>query len=147
MDPLSKRSGESLPNVERRILVTIVVFGVLFSLLLFYFWRLQVLDHSLYQRLADNNRIRLIEMPATRGIVTDRNGVILADSTPEYTLAIIPEDMDDDRTAEIASLADLVGRDRKAVIDRFRRNATGAPYSAVRVIDHMSPEEVALFEV
>jgi penicillin-binding protein 2 len=136
-----------LPNVERRILVTIVVFGVLFSLLLFYFWRLQVLDHSLYQRLADNNRIRLIEMPATRGIVTDRNGVILADSTPEYTLAIIPEDMDDDRTAEIASLADLVGRDRKTVIDRFRRNATGAPYSAVRVIDHMSPEEVALFEV
>lgn len=122
-------------------------FVFVFLFLLFYFWRLQVLDHSLYQRLADNNRIRLIEMPATRGIVTDRNGVILADSTPDYSLALIPEDMAEDREAEILSLAELFGRDGAPAVDRFERNATNTPYSAVKVFEHLDPQEVALFEV
>lgn len=147
MDPLSKRTGESLPGVERRIAVTMAIFGAIFLLLLLYFWKMQVLDHSLYQRLADNNRIRLIEMPATRGIVRDRNGVILADSTPEYTLGIVPEDMGDDRKAEILSLAELFGRNGPEAVDRFDSNATNAPYRAVRVFEHLTSVEVALFEV
>jgi len=122
-------------------------FTLIFFLLLLYFWRLQVLDHSLYQRLADNNRIRLIDMPATRGIVTDRNGVILADSSPEYTLALIPEDMIEDREAEIVSLADLLRRDGAQAVERFERNATNKPYRAIRVFEHLDPREVALFEV
>ena len=122
-------------------------FTLIFLMLLLYFWRLQVLDHSLYQRLADNNRIRLIDMPATRGILTDRNGVILADSSPDYTLALIPEDMGRDRQTEIGSLADLLGRDGAQAVERFERNATHTPYSAVKVFEHLGPEEVALFEV
>lgn len=147
MDPLSKRSGESLPGIERRIAVTMAIFALMFLMLLLYFWKLQVLDHSLYQRLADNNRIRLIEMPATRGIITDRNGVILADSSPDYTLALIPEDMSMDREAEIVSLADLLGRDGAQAVERFERNATHKPYSAIRVFEHLDPREVAMFEV
>ena len=148
MDPLSQRSADSLPGIERRIAATMAVFAFIFFLLLLYFWRLQVLDHSLYQKLADNNRIRIIEMPATRGIVTDRNGVILADSTPDYTLAFIPEDMGEEREAEISWLADLFGRDGTEAVERFERSAaSAAPYIAVRVFDHLTPKEVALFEV
>ena len=123
------------------------VLALVFLMLLLYFWKLQVLDHSLYQRLADNNRIRLIDMPATRGIVTDRNGVILADSSPDYSLALVPEDMTGDPEAEILSLADLLGRDGAQAVGRFKRNATNAPYRAVTVFEHINSEEVALFEV
>ena len=147
MDPLSQRSADSLPGVERKIAVIVVLLISVFLLILLYFWRLQVLDHSLYQRLADNNRIRLIDMPATRGIVTDRNGVILADSSPDYTLAAIPEDMEKNRTSEIASLADLLGRDSEQAVDRFKKNSTNTPYSAVRVFDRLDSKEVSLFEV
>jgi len=133
--------------VERRITVIVSALIGIFLLLLLYFWRLQVLDHTLYQRLADNNRIRIIEMPATRGIVIDRNGVILADSSPEYTLALIPEDMEKDRTAEITSLADLLGRDSAEAAERFEKNSTSAPYSAVRTFDRLDSKEVSLFEV
>jgi len=122
-------------------------FTLVFLLLLLFFWRLQVLDHSLYQRLSDNNRIRLVEMPATRGILTDRNGVILADSTPEYTLALIPEDMTGEREAEIMSLADLLGRDGAQAVERFKINASDKPYKAIRVFDYLDEKEVALFEV
>ena len=136
-----------LPGIERRIVVIMAAFSLIFLLLLFYFWRLQVLDHSLYLRLSDNNRIRLIDMAATRGIITDRNGVILADSTPNYALALIPEDMGTDREAEIVSLADLLGRDGAQAVERFEKNATHTPYSAVRIFEHLGPEEVAQFEV
>ena len=122
-------------------------FGLLFLLLAVYFWRLQILDHTRYQKLADNNRIRIIEMPATRGIVTDRNGVILADSTPDYTLALIPEDMAAEREKEILSLAELLGRDGNQAVERFEGNATNKPYSTIRVFEHLEPQEVALFEV
>ncbi|MCJ7501397.1 penicillin-binding protein 2 [bacterium] len=147
MGPLSKKPGDVLPGIDRRIVVIMAAFSLIFLMLLFYFWRLQVLDYSLYLRLSDNNRIRLIDMAATRGIVTDRNGVILADSTPNYTLALIPEDMGTDREAEIVSLADLLGRDGAQAVEWFEKNATHAPYSAVRVFEHLDPEEVALFEV
>jgi penicillin-binding protein 2 len=147
VNSLSKRSGDSLPGIEKRIAVTMAAFTIVFLLLLLCFWRLQVLDHSLYQRLSDNNRIRLIEMPATRGILTDRNGVILADSSPEYTLALIPEDMAVDRETEIISLADLLGRDGTRAVERFERNATNKPYSTIRVFEHLNKTEVALFEV
>jgi len=123
------------------------VFGLIFLMLLLYFWRLQVLDHSIYQRLSDNNRIRLVDMPATRGIVTDRNGVILADSSPNYSLAFVPEDMAGDREEEILSLADLLGKDGAQAVERFKRNSTSAPYSAVRIFDQLDPRQVALFEV
>ncbi len=136
-----------LPGIERRIVVIMAAFSLIFLLLLFNFWRLQVLDHSLYLRLSDNNRIRLIDMAATRGIITDRNGVILADSTPNYALALIPEDMGTDREAEIVSLADLLGRDGAQAVERFEKNATHTPYSAVRIFEHLGPEEVAQFEV
>jgi len=136
-----------LPGIERKIAVTMAAFGFVFLMLLLYFWKLQVLDHSLYQRLADNNRIRLIDMPATRGIITDRNGVILADSSPDYTLALIPEDMAPDRESEIVSLAELLGRDGAKAVKQFEKNSTNKPYSAIKVFEHLDSREVALFEV
>ena len=136
-----------MPGIERRIAVTMAAFGLIFLMLLLYFWKLQVLDHSLYQRLSDNNRIRLIDMPATRGIITDRNGIILADSSPDYTIALIPEDMSPDRESEIVSLAELLGRDGALAVKRFEKNSTNKPYSAIKVFEYLDFREVALFEV
>ncbi len=146
MGALTKRSGDSLPGIEKRIVAIMVVLTVLYLALSVYFWRLQVLQHARYQRLADNNRIRLVEMPATRGIITDRNGVIIADSGPEYSLAFIPEDMFSDREKEVASVARLLDRDSLTATEKFLKNATDAPYRPVEVFEHLEEEEVALFE-
>lgn len=145
MAPFSKRSGEALPGIERKLVVTMGLFTLVFLLLTFYFWHLQVLQHSRYQKLADNNRIRLVEMPATRGIITDRNGVILADSTPEYSIALIPEDMDKDRESQVRSMAKLLGRDQDESFSTFE-GTSRTPYRLVRVFDHLTDREVALFE-
>ncbi len=146
MATFSNRSGEPLPGIERKLLVTMALFALVFLLLIFYFWNLQVLQHSRYQKLADNNRIRLIEMPATRGIITDRNGVILADSSPEYSIALVPEDMDKDREGQVRSMARLLGRDETKALAIFGGSSTRAPYRAVRIFNHLTDRDIALFE-
>jgi penicillin-binding protein 2 len=146
LDPLSQRSGENLPGIERKLLATMGLFTLVFFLLILYFWNLQVLQHSRYQKLADNNRIRLVEMPATRGIITDRNGVILADSSPEYSIALVPEDMDEDRENQIRKMAQLLGRDAEVALVFFERSSAQGPYRAVRIFDQLTDREVAFFE-
>lgn len=117
-----------------------------FLFLLINFWKLQFLQHSKYQSLADNNRIRLVDMPATRGIIKDRNGVIMADSSPNYSLAVIPKDMNSARDKELQTLAKLLNREPGDTFDRVRTGMTDAPYRTVLVFDNLDDREVALFD-
>ena len=117
-----------------------------FLFLIINFWKLQFLQHSKYQSLADNNRIRLVDMPATRGIIKDRNGVIMADSSPNYSLAVIPKDMNRARDEELQALAKLLNREPGDTFDRVRTGMTDAPYRTVLVFDNLDDREVALFD-
>ena len=68
--------------------VTLVFFGVFLKL--FY---LQILNYPYYRGLSDANSLRLITARAPRGIITDRNGEILATNIPSYSLYVIPADL------------------------------------------------------
>ena len=52
-------------------------------LLIYRFFQLQILNHDLYTKQADNNRIRAISLPSPRGLILDRNGAIIVDNFPE----------------------------------------------------------------
>lgn len=52
---------------------------------------LQVHEHHLYTTLSDNNQFQLEAIPPKRGLILDRNGVVLADSQPVFTLEVTPE--------------------------------------------------------
>ncbi len=135
-----------LPGMEKKLVILVGVIAASFLLLVLYFWRLQILQYDNYQRLADNNRIRLVEMLATRGIITDRNGIILADSTPNYSLAVVPEDMDDDWEAELRALARHLSRDPDEAVSRMTESVQNEPYRAVRIFENLDDTEVALIE-
>ncbi|MEE8320171.1 MAG: penicillin-binding protein 2 [bacterium] len=135
-----------LPGMEKKLVILVGVIAASFLLLVLYFWRLQILQYDNYQRLADNNRIRLVEMLATRGIITDRNGIILADSTPNYSLAVVPEDMDDDWEAELRALARHLSRDPDEAVSRLTESVQNEPYRAVRIFENLDNTEVALIE-
>ncbi|MBL8148761.1 MAG: penicillin-binding protein 2 [Blastocatellia bacterium] len=68
------------------VLVFFIVIGV-------RFWYLQVVRHDHYVKQAENNRIRDIPIPAPRGSILDREGRILVDSRPTYSLLLYQEDM------------------------------------------------------
>ncbi|SMG66501.1 [similarity to] penicillin-binding protein 2, partial [methanotrophic bacterial endosymbiont of Bathymodiolus sp.] len=75
------------------VLILLLISGLIARLIY-----LQVAGHSRYHGMATNNRIKVTSVPPTRGIIYDKQGRILAENLPSYSLEIIPEqvaDMDD----------------------------------------------------
>src|SRR5512135_1224587 len=91
----------------------------LFSLLLVRFIYLQGIQHEYYRTLAENNRISIVPAVPNRGLILDRNGVVLAHNFSAYTLEITPSKVQNLEATinELAKLVEIAPRDRK----RFKR--------------------------
>jgi len=68
---------------------------VMMGVLLARYYNLQITNHEDYATQSDRNRIHVLPVPPTRGLIYDRNGVLLADNRPSFTLAIIKERVPD----------------------------------------------------
>jgi len=93
----------------------VAAFGVLFS----RFTWLQVLQYEHFMTAAQNNRISLVPIPPNRGVIYDRNGIVLAQNYSAYTLEITPSQTPnlEHTLNELAKLIAIEPRDRK----RFRK--------------------------
>ncbi len=80
---------------------------------------LQVINHAFYSTRSDENRVKIIPVAPTRGLIYDRNGVLLADNLPSYTLEITPEKVPD-MEALLRQLAQHI-RIRDIDLRRFRK--------------------------
>lgn len=112
--------------MRRVIIAGIFIFLGLLALIARYAY-LQVYQHDLYKTEADNNRIKLISVPPSRGYIYDRNGIILADNQPVFTAMLNPDEVDDPlRTlhllAPIFSLTDEEISDILARIEEGKKN-------------------------
>lgn len=107
---------------------------------------LQVLEFEHFRTLSESNRVSLVAVPPTRGLIYDRHGVVLAQNTPTYSLEITPEAVQDmDRL--IATLGDLV-EVSEADLERFYAALTKARrFDSVPLRFRLSPEEVARLAV
>jgi penicillin-binding protein 2 len=112
--------------VTQRLGVARLVVWATLSVLVVAFFRAQILEHGRYQLQSESNRLRPIPLPAPRGIITDRNGKIIAENVPGYTIALLSGDESALR-ARLAYIAPIVKLDNagiERVVARFRR----APY-------------------
>jgi penicillin-binding protein 2 len=131
---------------RRRLAVAGVVVVVAFGALFARFFYLQVVQHEHYQTLAETNRIAIVPIVPNRGVVTDRNGVVLAQSYSAYTLEIQPSRVANlDETIEaLAGIVDVQPRDRK----RFRKLLDESKnFGSLPLRTKLSDEEVARFAV
>jgi penicillin-binding protein 2 len=83
--------------------VVLLVFVVMASQL----WNLQVIQGETYKELADANRFRLTQVPASRGVIYDRDGELLVRNRPIYNVVVIPAYLPEDATAEAKIFARL----------------------------------------
>jgi penicillin-binding protein 2 len=83
-------NDERLPQ-GRLAVCTYAVFGMV-ALLLLGFWKLQVLDSNYYSELAERNRIRSIPIIAPRGRMLDREGRVLVDNYPSFSILLLRDD-------------------------------------------------------
>ena len=84
------RIYEDLRVLQRRLTVVQTVLAVVLVLLAGYFWHLQVLRGKYYRELAENNRLRMVPIPAPRGQMFDRRGRVLAIDEPAQIGARFP---------------------------------------------------------
>ena len=107
---------------------------------------LQVLEFEHFQTLSESNRVSLVAVPPTRGLIYDRNGVVLAQNTPTYSLEITPEAVQDtDELIEALSELVEVG---DADLERFYAALSKARrFDSVPLRFHLTPEEVARLAV
>ncbi|WP_153132255.1 penicillin-binding protein 2 [Dechloromonas hortensis] len=115
-----------------------------FCLLLGRFFWLQVIQHDFYQTRAEDNRIALIPIVPNRGVITDRNGVVLAHNYSAFTLEITPSragDLEETITA-LSEVIDIQAKDRK----RFKRLMDEAKnFESIPIRTRLSDAEVAMF--
>lgn len=77
---------------------------LLLALLALRLWDVQILSGDYYRRLADQNRYRLVTIPALRGVIYDRTGVLLARNVPRFQVSLIPAYLPEDEGARQAIL-------------------------------------------
>ncbi|QKT02876.1 penicillin-binding protein 2 [Ectothiorhodospiraceae bacterium 2226] len=107
---------------------------------------LQIVDHGHYTTLSHNNRVNILPVPPTRGLIYDRNGVVLAENLPSFSLELVIERVPD-LEATLAELGELI-EITEADLRRFRNLARARrPYEGVPVRTRLSEEETARFAI
>lgn len=110
---------ERKPYVYRLLGLGVVVVLV-FSILGFNLWHLQIAQGSYFASKAQGNVMKLVKMPSTRGDIVDRNGKLLVTSVPEFVLNV---DWLDLQQANSSNWKDVVRR-----LAGYLKNPTGKPY-------------------
>ncbi len=129
-----------------RLGVAVIAVLALFAVLAFRFSYLQLKQYDHYQTLAENNRISLVPIIPNRGLILDKNGVILAHNFFAYTLEITPAKVEDleQTIAEIAKLVEISSLDRKR-FKKFREQSHS--FESIPIRTHLNELEAAKFAV
>lgn len=118
-------------------------FGLLFAR---FFW-LQVVKHEMYATQAEENRISIVPVVPNRGLILDRNGVVLARNFSAYTLEITPSKITQDLDVVIDQLAELVEIEPKHR-KRFKKLMEDSKsFESLPIRTRLTDEEVARFTV
>jgi penicillin-binding protein 2 len=125
-----------------RLILSLGFVGVMLFILLLRFFYLQVIRHDYFHTLGESNRIYVVPIVPNRGLIMDRNGVVMAQNYSGYTLEIAPgrvADMDALIT-ELSKLVEITPKD----IKRFQKLLTERQaLETMPIRSQLSDEEVA----
>ncbi|HIL77724.1 MAG: penicillin-binding protein 2 [Methyloprofundus sp.] len=129
-----------------RTVILFVLILVLISGLITRLIYLQVAGHSRYHGMATNNRIKVTSVPPTRGIIYDKQGRILAENLPSYSLEIIPEQVTDmGDTLQRLQLALAIPEEKIEAFKKHRKRYKH--FDSIPLLMQLSNTDVAKFAV
>ncbi len=135
-----------LLNMAVRLRWLCGVLGVALAVVIGAYWYHQIIRAEQYERLAENNRLRVLRLDAPRGLIYDRSGRILVENTPTFRL-MIDRSASSDLGASLAFAAGILGREERelrAALERHRGVAREVP---VLLAEDLELTQVARFEV
>src|SRR3990167_2535065 len=104
-----KNHYQEIRLTAKRSLIAMGVIAILVSLLIIRLAWLQLYKHDVYSTLSTNNWLDLVPIEPTRGLIYDRNGILLAENTPVFSLDVVPYEVRklDDVLKELGQLITL----------------------------------------
>ncbi len=142
---IRNHSAESALFMRRTVFVAMAILfaiGILISNLYY----LQITSFETYQTRSNANRISVQSIPPNRGLIYDRNGIVLAENRPVYSLQVIVNKTKN-LTGNIEQLRQLLSLTEQEVEAFYNKKRHTRSFKAIVIRDNLSPEEVALFTV
>ena len=127
-------SHEDRRRVGIRLSVLQYLITVVFSALAVSFWVLQVVQHAKFEEIAENNHQRTLALRAPRGVLFDRDGVVLVENRHSYSISIVREHTKDlDRTVRLLASVLRIEEPRvREIVDRHRREPSYRPITILQ---------------
>ncbi|MBF0554892.1 MAG: penicillin-binding protein 2 [Nitrospirae bacterium] len=126
---------------ERYLSLTLFVVILVFFILAMRIYQLQILKGSDYRDAANSNKIRVITLPAARGIIYDRNNVPLVRNQAYYYASLMPET----KNIDTAGLAALLKVDERKLIAKLKKGVSHR-FKAIVLKDGLTFKDVAVIE-
>ncbi|TBU95816.1 penicillin-binding protein 2 [Phytopseudomonas dryadis] len=129
--------------IRKRALVGGLFFLLLTGLLVARMYYLQVVQYDYHSTLAENNRIHVQPIPPNRGLIYDRNGVIIADNRPSFSLTLTRERAGDwEQVLDVIVEVLQLSADERELFERRVRQGR-RPFEPVPVLFELSEEQIA----
>jgi penicillin-binding protein 2 len=131
-------------NLRVRLRIIQALVFLLIAILGVRLYFLQIVKGAYYAERAENQRIRLLPIPAPRGAILDRNGKILVDSRSIYSVILSREDMKGkDFNAIIAPLSDGLNVDPEYLREHFEEAKAQPAFESIRVKENANQADIA----
>ncbi|MBE3653234.1 penicillin-binding protein 2 [Vibrio navarrensis] len=130
----------------RRAVVSFIGIIALMGVLVANLYNIQVNQYQDYQTRSNDNRIKVVPIAPNRGLIYDRNGVLLAENRPVFDLEITPEKVKnmEETIAQLQTIVDISPEQ----IERFERERKRTRrFKSVPILTQLTEEQVAMFAV
>ncbi|MDF2642675.1 MAG: penicillin-binding protein [Pseudomonas sp.] len=133
--------------VNRRVLACVALIAVLSACLVARLYFLQVTEFAYHSTVSENNRVHVLPIPPERGLIYDRNGVVLADNRPSFNLTLTRERAGDWHRVidELMSILSLPDEDR-ILFDKELKQVRH-PFEPATLLYELTEEQIALLAV
>ena len=130
-------------TVRSRVVVGAAAILVLICVLIARLYFLQVIQYEYHSTLSENNRVHVQPIPPTRGLIFDRNGVVVADNRPSFSLSMTRERSGDWRQVldTIVEVLELSEEDRQLFERRMKQGRR--PFEPVPILFELNEEQIA----
>jgi len=128
-------------RVRLRIIQAFVL--ILLGVLCLRLYKLQIIDGKRYSNVAENQRIRLLPIPAPRGVIFDRNGKLLVDSRPIYSVILSREVTKSIDYSLIKPLSEGLMIDEAFLRERFDQVRSQPAFESILIKESALPADIA----
>ena len=133
------------PLTDDRLHTLSLFVAAMFMLLLMRLWYLQIVESENFKDLSESNRLRLVPVAASRGTLFDRNGKVLVNNRPSFSVAAMPQEVKD-KERLFERLARLLGIPGAELMAKWEKRKGRAKYHPVILASGITRDQLEILE-